>query len=366
MRISIHHLIITAIAMLPLISADAHEITEKLSLDGVLSGAVQCQSLSDDTAGDDTCKSAVPLQPELTYRPSMHDRLFLKLGFAAGNGLNDVSPFNIPSWGADLNDDVENINGSGRDYVLEAWYEHVFELDRRNRLGITLGIIDASQYLDQNTFANDEYSQFMNPALSNAPNTFFPSYDLGIAAEWYIGEWAFSAVFMDAHQVNSPDEYAFYGLQAGYRLETKLGTGNYRVSINGDRDFIDEAGTSKQKNDILIISIDQQFGNKLGAFTRVGWRLDDELINYRAIYSGGIDIRGTTWGRVLDNIGIGLVYLDGGNSRIIRTRIAEAYYRMVLNPYLAFTADIQYMRDQYSSIPDAEGMIYSLRVTVNF
>ena len=160
MRTSTHHLIIAAAVTLPIISAEAYELTEKLSLDGVLSGAVQCQSLSDETAGDDTCKSAIPLQPELTYRTSMHDRLFLKLGFAAGNGLNDVSPFNIPSWGANLNNDVKNINGSGRDYVLEAWYEHVFELDRRNRLGVILGIIDASRYLDQNAFANDEYIQF--------------------------------------------------------------------------------------------------------------------------------------------------------------------------------------------------------------
>ena len=366
MRTPAHHLSIAAIFMLPLISAEAHELTDKLSLDGVLSGAAQCQSLSDDTAGDDTCKSAITLQPELTYRVSRHDRLFLKLGFAAGNGLNEVSPFNITAWGADLEDDVENINGSSRDYVLEAWYEHVFELDRRNRLGITLGIIDASHYLDQNAFANDEYIQFMNPALSNAPNTFFPSYDPGIAAVWYIDEWAFSGVLMDVHQVNSPDKYTFYGLQAAYRLNSKPGTGNYRISLNGDRDFIDEAGASKQKNDIVIISIDQQFGNKIGAFTRVGWRLDDELINYRAIYSGGINIRGATWGRILDNIGLGLAYLDGGNNKIINSRIAEAYYRMVINPYLAFTADIQYIRDEYFQIADTEGVIYSFRATVNF
>lgn len=345
---------------------EAHELTEKLSLDGVLSAALQCQELLDDTAGEDICKGAIPLQPEFTYLATRHDRLFLKLGFAAGNGLNEVSPFNISFWGADLEDDVENINGSGRDYLLEAWYEHVFVLDRRNELGITLGIIDASNYLDQNAYANDEYIQFMNPALSNAPNTFFPAYDLGIAAEWHIRKWTFSGVFMNAHQVNSPDKFIFYGLQAGYRLKTKLGIGNYRLSINGDRDFIDEAGASKQKNDILLISADQQLGNKVGAFTRVGWRLDDQLINYRAIYSGGIDIRGSIWGRILDNIGIGLVYLDGGNRRIIRTRIAEAYYRMVLNPYLAFTADIQYMRDEYFQLSGAEGIIYSLRATANF
>ena len=352
--------------MLAPLCSEAHELTENLSLNGVLSGALQCQQLTDSTAGADTCKGAIPLQPELTYRPTGQNRLFLKLGFAAGNGLNEVSPFNIPPWGADLEDDVENINGSGRDYVLEAWFEHVVELESRNRIGVTLGIIDASSYLDQNAYANDEYIQFMNPALSNAPNTFFPAYDLGIAAAWHISKWAFTGVVMDVHQVTSTDKYTFYGVQAAYRLDTRVGTGNYRVSLNGDRDFIDEVGTSKQKNDILLISIDQQFGKKIGAFTRLGWRLDDELINYRAIYSGGIDIRGSSWGRMLDNIGIGMAYLDGGNSRIIRTRIAEAYYRMVINPYLALTGDIQYMRDQYFQSADAEGFIYSLRASVNF
>ena len=102
MRKSAQQLIHTAITMLPLISAEAHEITEDLSLDGVLSGALQCQQLTDSTDGVDVCKGAIPLQPELTYSPTSNHRLFLKLGFAAGNGLNEVSPFNIPPWGADL------------------------------------------------------------------------------------------------------------------------------------------------------------------------------------------------------------------------------------------------------------------------
>lgn len=353
-------------ALLSLVSVEAHELTEKLSLDGVLSGAMQCQKLADDTAGNDICKGTVPVQPEFTYRPGEHDRLLLKLGFATGNGLNEDSPFNIPTWGADLKADVENINGGNRDYILEAWYEHVFQLDRRNRLGVTLGIIDATRYLDQNVFANDEYIQFMSPALSNAPNTFFPSYDAGIAAEWHTGKWTFSAVLMDVNQTSSPDTYTFYGLQAGYRLETRMGPGNYRILLFGNKDYIDKPGAAKQQNDILIISIDQYFGRSLGAFTRLGWRQDNEPVDYNAIYSGGIDIRGTAWGRILDNIGIGLVYLDGGNKSLSKSRISEIYYRMVINPYLAFTADVQYIRDEYIQTTAVEGTVFSLRASVNF
>lgn len=366
MRFYTHHFLLVSITCLALPAAYAHQITDNLSFDGILAATIQCQELSANTVGEDTCKASAPVQPELTYRATRHDRLFLKLGFAAGHGLYDVSPFNIAPWGADLEEDVENINGSGRDNLLEAWYAKMFDLDNDSSLAITLGIIDASSYLDQNAFANDEYRQFMNPALSNAPNTFFPAYDPGIAAQWFYENWIFTGVYMDVHQATSSEKYDFYGIQAAYRLETTLGTGNYRIAVNGDRNFIDQAGQSKQKNDILIISLDQQFGGVIAAFARVGWRLDDQPIDYTAMYSGGIDIGGISWNRLPDNIGLGLVYLDGDRRNIINTRIAEAYYRMELNTYLSFTFDMQYMHDQYVQAAEAKGMIYSLRTTLNY
>ena len=357
---------IVAGTLLTVFDSPAHQLTENLYLDGVVSGALQCQNLTAETQGTDTCKGAAPFQPTLTYLPGRHDILLIKLGFATGNGLNDVTPFNIPPWGADLRDNVRDINGSGRNHLLEAWYEHIFEFDKRNNLGLTLGIIDASQYLDQNAYANNEYTQFMNPALSNAPNALLPSYDPGAVVQWFVRNWSFTGAIMDVHQFNSDDTYTFYGIQAGYRLETELGAGNYRILINGDRNLVDLAGSGTQQNDIVLVSIDQQLGNDFGVFTRFGWRLEGETINYRAIYSGGVDIRGRRWSRVLDNIGIGLVYLDGGNTTIINTRIAEAYYRLVLHSNLAVTADIQYMRDEYFQTTSTEGFIYSLRATLYF
>lgn len=352
--------------LLPCTAVEAHDLTQNLSLDGVFSAALQCQNLSDNTNADDTCKSAIPFQPSLTYRAASHSTLYLKLGFASGNGLNEVSPFIIPPWAADLENDVENINGSGRDHLLEAWYQHMFDFEQANRVGITLGVIDASQYLDQNAYANDEFTQFMNPALSNAPNTFFPSYDPGVAAEWLSDQWTFTGVYMRVHQNTRTDKYDFYGVQAGYRLDSVLGTGNYRILLNSDRNLIDQTGMTRQKNDLLIFSIDQQFGDNIGAFSRLGWRLDDSRIDFRAIYSGGIDISGETWGRLLDNIGLGVAYLEGSNGNINSSRIAEGYYRMVLSAYLSLTADIQYTHDTFIQTSGIKGTVYSLRATVIF
>lgn len=346
-------------------AAPAHELTERLSLDGVLSAALQCQNLSDNSIAQDTCKGAAPLQPAFTYRSTKHGRLSLKLGFAAGDGLNQVSPFNIPSWGADLNDDVINVNGSGRDYLLELWYEHVVRIETRNQLELTVGIIDAAAYLDHNRYANDEYTQFMNAALSNAPNAFFPSYAPGVAAEWHIHQWTLAGVIMEVHQETADTTYGYYGLQVGYRLESSLGVGNYRIVLNRESDFEQAGIDSSGSNNFMILSLDQQVGEKLGLFARIGSRLDDEPINYKAIFSGGADFRGIAWGRKLDNIGIGLARLKGGGI-LDSTTIAETYYRLVVNPYLALTADIQFMQDRYRTTRDIEGFVYSLRTTFNF
>jgi hypothetical protein len=48
------------LALLSILSVEAAELTEKLSLNGVLSGALQCQQLSDETVGEDTCKAGAP------------------------------------------------------------------------------------------------------------------------------------------------------------------------------------------------------------------------------------------------------------------------------------------------------------------
>ena len=57
-------------------------------------------------------------------------------------------------------------------------------------MGVTGGIIDSTVYVDNNEFANDQDSQFMNEAFVNSANAAFPSYDLGGAAEFASGQWS--------------------------------------------------------------------------------------------------------------------------------------------------------------------------------
>jgi hypothetical protein len=345
----------------------AYDVNEQLSIGGVLAGTLQCQRLSEKAGADNDCDGALPIQPELSFRPTDSDEFFVKAGFAKGNGLNDKSPFVLAPWAADLHDDVKDINGSSRDYLLTAWYQHTFSLREDASLAATVGIIDATDYLDDNAYANDEYTQFMNEALVNGPNAFLPSYDPGGALVWNAGPWSLSGVIMHVHENDDGNGYNFYGAQLGYTLETALGEGTYRVLLDRtSKDFAEGEGESKHKRASILFSFDQQLGRVVGGYLRVGWQNNDAAVNYDGIWSGGLDIRGRPWGRADDNIGLGYAYLDGANLDINRSQVAEAYYRFVINPYLALSADIQYMKDDLRHQEDPEGFIYGVRLTAEF
>jgi porin len=99
---------------------------------------------------------------------------FIKFGFAAGNGLDEISPFVIAPWAADLEDDVKDINSRNRDYLLTAWYKHTFQINANNSLARTGGLIDGTDYLDKNAFANDECIQFITRPWSMVPTFLSP------------------------------------------------------------------------------------------------------------------------------------------------------------------------------------------------
>jgi hypothetical protein len=48
------------------------------------------------------------------------------LGFADGNGLSQVSSCMLSPWAPDLEDNVKDMDGRGRSYLLGGRYKHTF------------------------------------------------------------------------------------------------------------------------------------------------------------------------------------------------------------------------------------------------
>ena len=397
----------------------AYDLTDKLALHGLLAAAGQCQDVAARLPSEDdgqplpgtepvqsdttlqsfgnACRGALPVQLQIDFNPTERDEFFLKLAWAVDNGLNAVSPFRLAPWAADLEDDVQDINGSARSYLLAAWYRHSFALAGENRIAATLGIIDSTDYLDGNAYANDEYTQFMNEAFVNAGNYNLPSYDAGVALEGSFGRFSVNALGMNIHENDVGNNYNFWGLQLGWHPQFKLGAGNYRINLLGassaflapSRFVVPDPDADADQDLVLVdgeervavpggrasrlswgLSFDQAIGARLGLFLRLTWQSTDAAVDYQALYSGGIDLSGDAWRRPEDNIGLGYAYLEGGNTDVKRTNVFEAYYRASLNDYLAVTADIQYMSDALAQIDpeqeDPEGWIFGLRATAEF
>ena len=349
------------------------DLAKYVSIGGVLSGAYQYEWVNGPSDPDDLGRGAVAFQPEVSITPTENDEIFFLFGFAAGNGLPGVTPFILDPWAAALEDDVKNINGRNRDYLLQAWYKHTFAFSEDHTLGLTGGIIDATNYLDDNAYANDEYTQFMNEALVNASNGLLPSWDFGGAAEWDIGTFGVRGVYMNVGENDDGNNFNFYGAQVMVTLDTSLGEGHYRLGYNfTSKAFLDPDDTSTERRDVFLFSFDQPFGDVFGAWIRFAFGSDNALVNYKAAYTGGINISGKWWGREQDNIGIGCGYLDGPeqtDESIDYTQVAEGYVRFGLNDYLFMTFDLQYMKDKYvntASENDVDGWVAGVRMTAEF
>ncbi len=350
-----------------------YEINDKLSIGGIIAGEWQYQNLSDAEGFESEGRGAMVFQPEISFTPTDSDELFAKFGFGAGNGLMEEgrSPFILAPWGADVQDDYKDINGRNRDYLMTVWYKHTFSFSEDHSLGLTGGIIDACDYMDENAFANDEFSQFMNEALVNGPNAFLPSYDIGGAVEWELGAFSIKGVAMamgtNGEEGEFEEPYNFYGMQFGYKVDFGLGEGNYRVIVDTTgSDFSNVKGDKKERMSAVLFSFDQQLGEILGAWIRFGFQDDEAAIDYKDIYTGGLNISGNLWGREQDNIGIGYGHLRGGNLDVDHTDVFEVYGRFALNDIFSITGDVQYMKDSMNVGDSPSGWIFGLRATAEF
>jgi len=356
---------------LPL-SVFAYNLSENFSVEGTITSVFQHGAFS-DTNIKDTTRGTVVTDITTNYRPTNQDELELVVSFASGDSLNDISPFSTPAYADDLEDDLEDINGRGRDYVLTAWYKHTFMISENTSFGLTAGIIDATEYVDDNTFANDEVSQFMNEIFVN--NTLFvpPSYDAGIVGELEFAEnWSLKGTWMNSKNVDRTVEeengldrtYNYYAGQLEFHPKLAYGQGNYRLMAYAtSNDFADSDGTGTKNIHGLNLSLDQELGETFGMFARFAWQDDDAGVDHDEFYTSGLWVNGSLWGRPNDEAGFGYAYLEGTNDSINDTDALEGYIKFQLFDHADISFDVQYVdQETDNEEDDPYGFIYGIRL----
>lgn len=307
------------------------------------------------------------------FHPTDRDEFQVILSYAAGNALNDDAAeagFTLAPFADDLEDDLRDINGRNRNTLLTAWYKHTFGNENRST-GLTGGIIDSTGYLDDNAFANDELSQFMNDIFVNNTLLNLPSYDTGGAVEFDSGKWHVRGVAMNSLtglEDQGGRSYNYYGAQFGYTSRSVGGNeGNYRIiAYTTTKDFENDAGTAFEPLRGVGISLDQAFSEKFGLFARLGWQDDDAAVDHKAVYSIGLAVSGIRTAE--DTAGVGIAFLDGADGSGLDNTVAfEGYVKFQLGEYADGSFDVQYMKENRAgAINDPETWIIGARINAYF
>lgn len=257
-----------------------------------------------------------------------------KIGFlinfspSFGNGINkkmqrrDFS--SLPS-ADDLEGSVRNINGNGRDYILEAFVK----LTREN-VELIGGLVDTTAFFDTNRFANDEVNQFLNTDLVNNPLSLLPSYNIGLILNLNYSIFKVSNAIVDG----KPDAETVYLLEVG------ISEKNYNLSL-----YYFHAPLCENKG--FGVVGDYSFDN-LGFFFRWGINSSDE---YAYFISGGM-----TYNAGKHTFGIGFARRKG--NKFADVNVGETYYRYRLLTNLHLTFDYQYIDEVKST--------YVLGIRVHF
>jgi hypothetical protein len=359
-------------------TVEAYEITDKFSLEAL--GTVVIQhgayryAFSDNGALiNDTMRGSFSVAFLATFFPTLRDTLHARGSFAEGNGLNKLGGVSVAVNADDLEDDLKNINGRGRDNLLELWYKHTFNTGRKSSLGITLGIVDGTNYIDVNAFAHDHHFQFMNEVFVNRLRV--PTYDPGAVIEFDTDSWHLRGLWMNTQ--NGPKEeggteFNYYAVEAGYTIDSYLGQGNYRLLF----DITDSKFVNRNVPDKLArfkgfgISFDQQLGTTLGGFVRIGAVTDTPAsIVFQQLYSGGLNINGSVWNSPQDELGMGYAYLKGVGDQpgdVDYTQVAELYVRFNLNGFSDMSIDLQYVKDRLRNAANPQVWVFGERFNVYF
>ena len=254
-------------------TSTAYDLTDSFSIEGIATVVVQHADLDNvfNESGNeisDTGRGATILDIGLNYHPTDNDEFQITYSFAEGEAINGIEAFSLTPFADDLEEDLSDINHSDRYNLLEAWYKHTFNFNEQASLGITAGIISSTGYIDDNEYANDEVSQFMNDIFVNNTLANLPDYDVGAALEFETGIWSIKAVAMESEN-DDRNDFNYYAIQIGHHVTTRWGQGNYRIyAFSTDDKFIDSDDIGEANLIGYGLSIDQQINASIGFFCK--------------------------------------------------------------------------------------------------
>jgi hypothetical protein len=242
--------------------------------------------------------------------------------------------------------------------VREAWLRT--ELFGQ-RLAVTAGRLDLTNYFDGNAVANDETTQFISDALVNNQMLGLSENGAGVALVFDPKHGINFKVGMQqsSSQVTNLSQSMYSLAEIGYVARPAgLEEGNYRVwyraNNNGNGGYQTAYG----------VSLDQRLMPKVAFFARYGSAQGTEERNH--FYSGGLAFSNGAGFFPGDVWGIGYAQTDYQPVDGNRQRLVEGYYNFLLTEKLRFSFHVQHALDLIPGQPNQGFLVPGARLQATF
>lgn len=289
----------------------------------------------------------------------------------------------------------------------------------KRRWVLTAGNLSVVDLIDGNSFSHDSRTQFLNWSLMTYGAYDYAAdargYSWGAALEWYHGDWVVRAGrFIQPRQPNQqaldPQIFKHYGDQVevehahtlfgqpgrvrllAFRNRARMSRFQDALDMaadNGGTPSIDEVRTRDKVKRGFGLNLEQAVSDDVGLFSRASWA-DGKTETYAFTeidhsVSGGAVVKGTSWGRGQDSIGLAMA--NNGLSKVHRgyvaaggegffigdgrltyrpERVLEAFYNVNLTKAFLVTLDWQHIRNPAYNADRGPVNVASLRLHTEF
>jgi len=206
------------------------------------------------------------------------------------------------------------------------------------RLALTTGRLDLTNYFDKNAFSNDESTQFLSDALVNNQMLGLGSNGTGVAAE-FDPKNGFRVKFglqQSNNDATNLSDSLFTLSEVGYTFTPfSLPEGSYRWWFRTDN-------TTENIRKGTGISVDQKLTNTVGLFGRYGTQ-DLEGDGRDHYWSAGVGFQHGLVFNPQDAWGIGYATMDLESG--YREKLFEGYYNLLLTERLRLSFNLTHVLD---------------------
>jgi hypothetical protein len=239
--------------------------------------------------------------------------------------------------------------------VREAWLRT--EL-LSQRLAISAGRLDLTNYFDRNAVANDETTQFISDGLVNNPTLGLATNGAGVVGVFDPKNgFAFKAGLQQSNNDATNLSQSMYSLaELDYVARPPgLSEGNYRVWFRNDN-------STERTRSAVGVSVDQKLTPIFGLFGRYGTA---EAVSGRDhFYSVGFQFQNGFVFNPLDLWGVGYAQTDLETAD--REKLAEGYYNFQISEKLRLSFHVQHVFESPAGAKSVGFLVPAVRLQARF